>query len=150
YYSRMVVRPPTTARSGPLSGYDQIVPVPEASYSQMGWEIFADGMRDLLLRLQHDYHPPLIVVTENGVAFDDAAHGSQELIRDRRRIDFLREHIFAMQTAYQSGVPVQGYFVWTLMDNFEWIDGYRQQFGLVAVNRTTQQRTVKESGRWYA
>ena len=100
------------------------------------------------MRLHRDYHPPAIVVTENGVAFNDAVNAG-DLVQDRRRIDFLREHIGAMQTARQMGVPVQGYCVWTLMDNFEWTHGYQQQFGLVAVNRFTQQRTIKESGRWY-
>ena len=133
--------------TGPFQGYEQVAPVPEATYSQMGWEIFANGLHDILLRVHRDYHPPAIVVTENGVAFDDTAQ-SGDLIQDRRRIDFLRQHIVAMQTARQMGVPVRGYCVWTLMDNFEWTHGYQQQFGLVAVNRFTQQRTIKESGRW--
>ena len=148
YYSRLVVRPPLEESRGPFQGYEQVIPVPEATYSQMGWEIFANGLHDMLLRVHRDYHPPAIVVTENGVAFNDAAKAG-DLVQDRRRIDFLREHISAMQTARQMGVPVHGYCVWTLMDNFEWIHGYQQQFGLVAVNRFTQQRTIKESGRWY-
>jgi len=149
YYSRLVVRPAPGNLTGPLTGYEQVIPVPEASYSQMGWEIFAEGLSDILLRLHREYHPPALLVTENGVAFDDAALPAGDQIRDRRRIDFLREHIVAMQTARQLGVPVRGYCAWTFMDNFEWVDGYQQQFGLVAVNRTTQQRTIKESGRWY-
>jgi beta-glucosidase len=148
YYSRMVVRPPRDEADGPFQGYEQVIPVPEATYSQMGWEIFASGLHDILLRLHRDYHPQAIVVTENGVAFNDAAKAGV-LVQDRRRIDFLREHIVAMQTARQLGVPVRGYCVWTLMDNFEWTHGYQQQFGLVAVNRFTQRRTIKESGRWY-
>jgi beta-glucosidase len=150
YYSRLVVRPSARAADGPLTGFEQVVPVPEASYSQMGWEIYAAGLSDLLLRLHRDYHPPALVVTENGVAFDDGAALGGEHIQDRRRIDFLREHINAMHTAYQLGVSLRGYCAWTFMDNFEWMDGYHQQFGMVAVNRTTQQRTIKESGRWYA
>lgn len=150
YYSRAVVRSTAHAAAGPLTGFEQVVPVPEASYSQMGWEIYAAGLGDLLLRLHRNYHPAAIVVTENGVAFNDGAMPTGDTIQDRRRIDFLREHINAMHTAYQLGVPLRGYCAWTFMDNFEWMDGYHQQFGLVAVNRATQQRTIKESGRWYA
>ena len=148
YYSRLLVRAPLGEATGPFRGYEQVAPVPEATYSQMGWEIFASGLRDILLRVHRDYHPPAILVTENGVAFDDTAQ-TGDLVQDRRRIDFLRQHIVAMQTARQMGVPVRGYCVWTLMDNFEWTHGYQQQFGLVAVNHFTQQRTIKESGRWY-
>ena len=147
YYSRLVVRPPLEETTGIFPGYEQVVPVPEATYSQMSWEIFANGLHDILLRVHRDYHPPAIIVTENGVAFNDAQAG--DLVQDRRRVDFLREHIVAMHTARQMGVPVRGYCVWTLMDNFEWAHGYQQQFGLIALNRATQQRTIKESGRWY-
>jgi beta-glucosidase len=151
YYSRLVVRPPFEEARGPFQGYQQVVPVPEATYSQMGWEIFANGLHDILQRVHRDYHPSAIIVTENGVAFNDAAQAGQAggLVQDRRRVDFLREHILAMHTARQLGVPVRGYCIWTLMDNFEWTHGYEQQFGLIAVNRVTQQRTIKESGRWY-
>jgi beta-glucosidase len=150
YYSRLVVAPADDARTGPLAGFAPVIPVPEASYSQMGWEIFADGLTDILLRVQRDYHPPAIIVSENGVAFDDSAAPPGDGLRDRRRIDFLRRHIDAMQTARLAGAAVRGYCVWTFMDNFEWMDGYRQQFGLVAVNPVTYARALKASGRWYA
>lgn len=151
YYFRLLVRPPSQEQeeaSDPFQGYEPVVPAPEATYSQMGWEIFADGLHDILLRLHRDYHPRAIIVTENGVAFNDAAQTGY-LIQDRRRIDFLREHIGAMRMARQMGVPVRGYCVWTLMDNFEWTYGYQQQFGLIAVNHLTRRRTIKESARWY-
>jgi beta-glucosidase len=148
YYSRLLVRPSNEEASGPFQGYESVVPVPEATYSQMGWEIFANGLHDILLRLHRDYYPGAIIVTENGVAFDDAIQAGI-VIQDRRRVDFLREHIDAMRMARQMGVPVRGYCVWTLMDNFEWTYGYQQQFGLIAVDRATQRRAIKESGRWY-
>jgi beta-glucosidase len=150
YYSRLVVRQASAPAHGPLTGYAQVIPVPEASYSQMGWEIFAEGLSDILLRVHRDYHPPAIIVSENGVAFNDTAMPLGDRLRDRRRIEFLQRHIDAMRTAQCLGAPVRGYCVWTFMDNFEWTDGYQQQFGLVAVNQTTQQRWLKESGRWYA
>lgn len=150
YFSRLVVQATPTAMTGPMTGYAHVMPVPEASYSQMGWETFATGLCDILVRVHRDYHPPAIVVTENGVAFNDAAHQQGTQIPNRRRITFLQEHIEAMQMASQLGVPMAGYCVWTLYDNFEWIHGYHQQFGLVAINLTTQQRIIKESGRWYA
>jgi beta-glucosidase len=150
YYSRLVVRPATTVATGPLTGYSQVVPVPEASYSRMGWETFATGLRDMLVRIYRDYQPPAILVTENGAAFDDTAARAGWQIQDRRRIAFLQEHIEAMQTAFQLGVPLRGYYAWTLFDNFEWTDGYDQRFGLMAIDRLTQSRYLKESGRWYA
>jgi len=152
YYSRAVVRPADaeTPGAGPLTGYAQVTPVPEASYSQMGWETYATGLYDILLRVHHDYHPLALLVTENGVAYTDPDMVSGQPIRDSRRIAFLQEHIAAMQSAYQAGVPIQGYSAWTLFDNFEWTDGYSRRFGLIAVDQATQRRSLKESGRWYA
>jgi len=149
YYSRLVVQP-GGEMAGPLTGYSQVAPVPEASYSQMGWETFATGLYDIVMRVHHDYHPAAILVTENGVAYTDPDMLAGQPIRDSRRITYLQDHIAAMQSAYQAGAPIQGYSAWTLFDNFEWTDGYSRRFGLIAVDRATQQRALKESGRWYA
>ena len=116
----------------------------------MGWETYASGLRDILLRVQRDYHPRAIIVTENGASFDGTRMLAGDHIQDHRRIAFLQEHIAAMQSAYQLGAPIKGYYAWTLLDDFEWIDGYSQQFGLIAVDRVTQQRFLKDSGQWYA
>jgi beta-glucosidase len=118
----------------------------------MGWPIQPQGLRDLLAHLYSDYAQPAGValwVTENGAAFDDemAEDGS---VPDRDRCHFLLAHLGAVLDAVDDGVPVRGYFYWSLMDNFEWAWGYAKRFGLVRVDYDTQRRTVKESGRTYA
>lgn len=144
YYSRGVMR------AEPGFPILQAVPVqPEGSeYSQM-WEIYPPGMYDVLKRVFNDYHPKEIFVTENGVPVPDGVDYDGR-VRDERRIRYLRDHIAQVHRAIEDGVPVRGYFHWTLMDNFEWAFGYRMRFGLVYVDFETQQRIIKDSGRWYA
>jgi beta-galactosidase len=118
----------------------------------MGWEIQPDGLRELLVRVHEDYTSAAGVhlsVTENGAAFEDQpeADGS---VHDPDRADFLRSHLSAILDAVDEGVPVLGYFYWSLMDNFEWAWGYQKRFGIVRVDYDTQQRTVKDSGAEYA
>ena len=88
-------------------------------------------------------------MTENGAAFDDVWNGG-DVVRDARRLAYLREHVQAMAVALMLGVPVEGYFAWSLMDNFEWAEGYSRRFGMVYVDYPSQRRVVKDSGRWYA
>jgi beta-glucosidase len=144
YYMRAVMRnDPDT----PILQAAQVYP-PESEYSQM-WEIYPPGMYDMLTRVQADYHPKEVYITENGVCVTDGADFDGK-VRDERRIRYLRDHLAQVQRAIQAGVPLKGYFHWTLMDNFEWAFGYRMRFGLVYVDFDTQKRIVKESGRWYA
>ena len=143
YYMRAVMRNDPDV---PLLQASQVYP-PESEYSQM-WEIYPPGMYDMLTRIQADYHPKEIFLTENGVCVTDGLDFDGR-VRDERRIRYLREHLAQVQRAIQAGVPVKGYFHWTLMDNFEWAFGYRMRFGLVYVDFATQKRTIKESGRWY-
>ncbi|MBA8949962.1 GH1 family beta-glucosidase [Actinomadura namibiensis] len=124
-----------TVRSG-------AAPVREGATTALGWPITPAGLTDLLVRLHHDYPPVPIVITENGGAF---APGQD----DHDRIGFLREHIRAVAAARARGVDVRGYFVWTLLDNFEWAHGYAPAFGLVSVDRATLRRTPKRSALWY-
>ena len=150
YYSRALIRAPQRARSnGASQPYEYVVPVPEASYTQMAWEIYPPGLVEVLVRVHRDYAPRLILVTENGASFDDQWDGRNH-IPDKRRVHYLSEHIHAMEDALRRDVPLGGYFAWSLMDNFEWADGYRQRFGLIYVDFLTQRRIIKESGRWYA
>jgi beta-glucosidase len=114
----------------------------------MGWEVDPDGLFDILTRVTRDYGELPLVMTENGAAFDDELRGGR--VQDDDRVDFLRRHLDAGRRAIGAGVPLQGYFAWSLMDNFEWAEGYAKRFGLVHVDFATQQRTVKDSGRWYA
>ncbi len=113
----------------------------------MGWPVVPDAFHDLLTRLGRDYRPKAMYVTENGAAFDDQPSGGR--VADERRIAYLRAHLGAVHQAIGDGVPVQGYFVWSLLDNFEWALGYSKRFGVVYVDYTTQARLVKDSGHWY-
>lgn len=151
YYARHIystpVRPPTSRierRPQP------VVPVPGASYTEMGWEVYPAGLADALRQVYAAYHPPALLVTENGAAFDEADASANGDIQDDQRIAYLQSHIQALARVRHEGIPVRGYFVWTLLDNFEWTDGYRPRFGLVAVDRQTLARRMKASGRWYA
>jgi beta-glucosidase len=116
----------------------------------MGWPVTPDGFRSLLVRLHRDYpNLPPVYITENGAAFDDEA-GPDGAVHDDRRVSYLREHITAVRDAIDDGVDVRGYFVWSLLDNFEWAEGYAKRFGIVRVDYGTQERIVKDSGRFYS
>jgi beta-glucosidase len=143
YYSRHVVR---YDPDEPITHVAQVQPVGN-DYSQM-WEIYPPGMHELLTRVWKDYRPPYIIVTEIGICVPDAPDLDGR-IRDVRRIAYLHDHIVQVHRALSEGVPVRGYFVWSLTDNFEWAHGYGMRFGLVYVDYGTQTRTVKESGWWY-
>ncbi len=109
----------------------------------IGWEIDPDGLLQLLTRLDRDYPVPPLYITENGAAFPEELH-------DSGRISYLDGHLRACAEAIARGVPLDGYFVWSLLDNFEWSYGYAQRFGIVHVDYATQKRTLKDSARWYA
>ncbi len=142
YYSRVVVR-------ADGNGEPVAVPVaPEEELTDMGWEVFPQGLYDLLVRLTRDYRPPKIYITENGAAYPDASDGGGR-IADRRRVDYLRSHLVAANRALADGVPLGGYFVWSLLDNFEWAFGYTKRFGLYKVDFATQQRSPRDSAFWY-
>lgn len=123
-------------------------PDPPDGYTEMGWKITPKALTEFLLRLRDDYQPPRIVITENGASYSDGP-GPDGRVRDQRRIDYLKSHIAAVADAIDDGVPVDGYFVWSLIDNLEWISGFSQRFGLVHVDHTTQKRTRKDSFEWY-
>jgi beta-glucosidase len=113
----------------------------------MGWPIVPSGLTDLLLRVQRDVGLP-IHVTENGLgAHDVVVDGT---VHDQDRIDYLHDHLVAVLAALRNGADVRSYYVWTLLDNFEWAWGYQKRFGLVHVDFTDQRRTLKDSARWYA
>jgi beta-glucosidase len=115
----------------------------------MGWEVYPQALRDVLVRVHRDYAPRAIAVTENGAAFADQWDGSDH-VRDLQRVHYIREHIRTLGEALAEGVPLRGYFVWSLLDNFEWAEGYSKRFGIVYIDYPTQRRIVKDSGRWYA
>jgi beta-glucosidase len=121
---------------------------PDVGVTSMGWPVEPHGLADLLRRIHLEYAPDRILVTENGAAFEDfrADDGS---IDDPNRISFLRDHLAAAADAIAGGVPLHGYFVWSLVDNFEWAQGYAQRFGLVYVDHATQERIPKQSAWWF-
>ena len=115
----------------------------------LNWEIRAAGLEQVLLRLAREYGAREIIVTENGSAWaDDITPDGQ--VHDAGRLGYLEEHLAACARAVRGGVPLAGYFAWSLLDNFEWDYGYDARFGLVYVDYATQQRVMKDSGRRYA
>lgn len=124
------------------------VKTPGAPRTAMDWEVHPPSLTDILVRLNRDYDVPPIMITENGAAFDDPAP-VDGTVDDPERVAYLRGHLAAVADAIALGVPVQGYFVWSLLDNFEWAEGYSKRFGIVRVDFDTLERTPKESARYY-
>jgi beta-glucosidase len=130
----------------PGCGDVRFVDIP-GEHTAMGWPVDETGLHELLLRLHRDYGVPL-VITENGAAYDDFVSADGE-IHDAQRVSYLRRHLGAVHQAIADGVDLRGYYVWSLMDNFEWAWGYDKRFGVVRVDFKTQERTVKDSGYFY-
>jgi beta-glucosidase len=128
---------------------DWVPHVPGAKETDMGWEINGDAFYRLLTKIHKDYDLPPIYITENGAAFKDTVSPDGH-VHDAERTQFLQEYIAAVRRAMDDGVDVRGYFVWSLLDNFEWHHGYTKRFGITYVDYATQQRILKDSGRWYA
>jgi beta-glucosidase len=127
-----------------------VVPAPpDIPRSEGGWEIVPDRLTDLLLRLRDDYGDIPLVIAENGTIRNDGP-GAGGRVRDVERIRFIRDHLVAAHRAIEAGVKLEGYFHWSLLDNFEWAEGYWPRFGLVHVDFESQVRTIKDSGRYYA
>ncbi|MDP9368612.1 MAG: GH1 family beta-glucosidase [Chloroflexota bacterium] len=131
---------------GPL-GFVQAPP--EGERTAMGWPVAASGLEELLVRLNREYPTLPLFITENGAAYKDPAP-TGDRVPDPARIRYLADHLAAAGHVIAAGVPLRGYFVWSLLDNFEWAFGYDRRFGITHVDFTTQQRTIKDSGRWYA
>jgi len=144
YYTSNVVQDDPKDR---IVGTRQVIP-DGAEVTEMGWEVYPQGLYELLTRLQADYRPPAMFITENGAAFPDEVAPDGRVV-DPRRIAYLDGHLRYAHRAIQDGVPLKGYFAWSLMDNFEWSHGFSKRFGLVYVLYDTQQRIIKESGHWY-
>jgi beta-glucosidase len=120
----------------------------DAEQTAMGWVIVPEALTELLLRVARDYGSIPLLITENGAAFEDLVDGG-EVVDDERRIEYLRAHIGAVERAREQGVDLRGYYVWSLLDNFEWEWGYGQRFGIVYVDYPTQRRIPKRSALWY-
>jgi len=116
--------------------------------TDFGWEVWPDALHDILVRVSRDYDRPVLEITENGCSYGDGPDANG-VVNDTRRIDFYRGYLGAVARAIEAGVDVRGYHAWTLLDNFEWGEGYDQRFGLTYVDFPSADRTLKESGRWY-
>lgn len=120
---------------------------PAVPRTDIGWEIDPQAFKHLLLELYKHYDLPPCYITENGAAYNhDVLEG---VVDDQPRIDYLQGHLLALRDAIAEGIDVRGYFAWSLMDNFEWAEGYSMRFGLIHVDYATQKRTLKSSARWY-
>jgi beta-glucosidase len=152
YYRTIASAPSTMER---LSHAQQwLFPVKMAGGQQgpktsMGWEVWPQAMYDMVMRISRDFNRPQIEITESGCAYNDGPD-ARGVIHDTRRIDYHRQYLQAVARAIADGADVRGYHAWTLLDNFEWAEGFSQRFGLAYVDFKTQQRTIKESGSWYA
>ena len=145
YYTSLAVT------AGQEESEDPVVepgPNPPEGHTEMGWAITPGALTAFLERLHRDYAPSNIVITENGASFSDGPDESGQ-VHDHRRIAYLRDHIKAVADAIDAGVPVTGYFVWSLLDNLEWTQGYAQRFGLIWVDHATGERIPKDSAAWY-
>ncbi|TDC05538.1 beta-glucosidase [Nonomuraea longispora] len=149
YYAPLVVQAQPSEPADPaFPGSEGVLfcTVPTA-VTAMGWPIVPGCLSQLLGRLSREYPRTELLITENGADFVDVATGDG--IHDLERIGFIEEHLRALKTAIDDGANVRGYFVWTLLDNLEWTDGYQRKFGLVHVDFATQRRRPKDSARWY-
>ena len=145
YYSRQVVR--HDPNDWPLAAGR--VRQPQQTYTRLDWEVYPQGLTDILEWVAGRYGSLPLYVTENGAAFYDPPQADNGVIDDPLRQCYLRDHLRAAQTALDHGVNLRGYFAWSLLDNFEWAHGYSPRFGLIHVDYATQQRTIKASGRFY-
>ncbi|MFG3345882.1 GH1 family beta-glucosidase [Streptomyces sp. NPDC048018] len=157
YYSPTVVAAGTSPADGrapepsPWAGAERHVrflPAP-GPRTAMDWPVDADGLHELLVRLRDELPGVPLMITENGAAYDDYAD-PEGRVRDPERVAYLRSHLAAVHRAIEDGADVRGYFLWSLLDNFEWAYGYSKRFGIVHVDFATQRRTFKDSARWYA
>jgi beta-glucosidase len=150
YYTPTVVDAGTPPPGpSPWPGCDDVVFVRQAGpATTMGWAVDAGGLRALLHRLRDEHAELPLMITENGAAFDDRL-GGDGAIRDGDRISYLRDHLAVAHEAIEAGVDLRGYFVWSLLDNFEWSYGYSKRFGIVHVDYSTQRRVWKDSAHWY-
>jgi len=134
----------------PDAVFPATVSIPATSgdfHTDLGWEIDAKGLSHLLRQVYGRYDLPPCYITENGACYNhDIVDG---VVDDQPRLDYLRDHIGDVADAVDQGIPVRGYFAWSLMDNFEWAEGYAMRFGIVHVDYATQARTIKKSGHWY-
>jgi len=145
YYSRTIVR---EKRKDPALLLTKKEKLEGREYTDMGWEIYEQGLYEILKRIDREYDHPEIYVTENGAAYKDNVV-KEGMVIDDDRVSYLKKHFHEAERALMDGVNLKGYCVWSLMDNFEWAEGYSKRFGIVHVNYETLERRKKKSALWY-
>jgi beta-glucosidase len=145
YYTRSVIR--HDPGQYPLKA--SRVPQKDATYTETGWEVYPQGLTDTLIWLKENYRNPVIYITENGAAFYDPPKAEDNTVDDPLRRSYLKKHLRAACAAIEAGADLRGYFVWSLLDNLEWSQGYTRRFGLIHVHFATQKRTPKASADLY-
>jgi beta-glucosidase len=148
YYTRMLSRSQAVPESQNHPPSVIQAPKDDVNWMEMGWEIYPRGLFNVLSWLYYEYKVPRIYITENGCSFSDGP-GEDGQVHDKRRIQYLHAHLKEARRAIENGIPLRGYFVWSLLDNFEWGLGFSQRFGLTWVDYETGQRIPKDSARWY-
>ena len=151
YYRTIASATPTMERAA--HAQEWLFPVKmdgghEGPKTDFGWEVWPKALYDMVMRITRDYNRPVIEITENGCSYKDGPD-AKGVIHDARRIAYHREYLAALGRSINDGADVRGYHAWSLMDNFEWADGFDQRFGLAYVDFKTQKRTIKDSGHWY-
>lgn len=145
YYSRSVVE-----YNDQSLLKNKIIKPKNSEYTEMNWEIYPQGLKDLLLKINNEYTEKPIFITENGAAFDDHVSG-EDRVHDQNRVDYLKSHFKVAHQLIEEGIPLKGYYVWSLMDNFEWAYGYTKRFGLIYVDYDNgQKRILKDSAKMYS
>jgi beta-glucosidase len=145
YYTRDIARDETI----PDRANERRTVFPNPEHTEMGWEVYPEGLCELLVGLKKNYAFPAYYVTENGAAYPDRL-GPDGQVSDPKRVAYLRDHFVQAARAIAEDVPLKGYFVWSLIDNFEWALGFSKRFGLFYVDFATQERIPKTSARWYS
>jgi beta-glucosidase len=147
YYRRAIVSaPPATAARMPFATNDG----KDGPVTEVGWEVWPKGLYEIVMRISRQFNHPLIEITENGCAYNDGPDGKSRRVHDLRRISYFQGHLSELARAMRDGARVRGFHAWSLLDNFEWAEGYGQRFGLVYVDFHTQKRILKDSALWYA
>jgi beta-glucosidase len=143
-------RPGSTPAGAEWIGADDVhfLPDPAAPRTDSGWEVQPAGLTESLLQVHRGYRPIPLYITENGASYPDVLRDGA--VADADRVTFLDAHLRAAHAALAHGVDLRGYFYWSLLDNFEWAEGYAKRFGLVHVDYATQRRTPKQSAHWYS
>ena len=145
YYSRLVAAH-NENENPPLNV--GLIKVPDVEVTAMDWEVYPDGLHDVIERVYREYKPKEIIISENGCAVNDVI-GDDGKVHDSQRISYLQRHLQTLNRTIKEGIPVTGYYVWSLMDNFEWSEGYDKRFGIIYVDYETLQRVPKDSYEYY-